>query len=119
MHMLVKAYRSFKDQRYLDSARLATDLIWRQGLLRKGPGICHGVTGNAYCFLIMYRQTGEAIYLHRAYQFARFLDNELFRQEARTPDRPYSLYEGLAGAVCFLCDLLEPERASFPFMNAF
>jgi len=38
---------------------------------------------------------------------------------ARTPDRPHSLYEGVAGTVCFLVDLLEPEQAYFPFMDVF
>jgi hypothetical protein len=48
-----------------------------------------------------------------------FLTDERFIREARTPDRPYSLYEGLAGTVCFLTDLLQPEKASFPFMDVF
>lgn len=115
--LLVKAHRVSNDPRYLQSAQLAADLIWRQGLLRKGPGICHGVAGNAYSFLIMFRQTCETKYWYRALAFARFLVNDQFRREARIPDRPLSLYEGLAGTVCFLCDLLEPHRAAFPFMS--
>jgi hypothetical protein len=30
------------------------------------------------------------------------------------PDRPMSLFEGLAGAICFWADLLGPELSHFP-----
>jgi hypothetical protein len=30
------------------------------------------------------------------------------------PERPMSLYEGLAGAICFWADLLAPEQSHFP-----
>ena len=30
------------------------------------------------------------------------------------PDRPMSMFEGLAGAICFWADLLSPELAHFP-----
>lgn len=115
--LLVKVYRVSNEPRYLQSARLIADLIWRKGLLRKGPGICHGVAGNGYSFLIMFRQTGETKYWHRALEFARFIVNKQFISDAREPDNPFSLYEGFAGAICFLCDLMEPERAAFPFMS--
>ena len=42
-----------------------------------------------------------------------------FVDGARTPDRPYSLYEGWAGTVCYLTDLLRPYEAHFPFMDVF
>ena len=32
----------------------------------------------------------------------------------RTPDRPYSLFEGMSGTVCFLDDILNVETAKFP-----
>jgi len=44
---------------------------------------------------------------------------EKFADAARTPDRPFSLYEGWAGTVAFLTDLLQPERAEYPFMDVF
>lgn len=41
-----------------------------------------------------------------------------FRQGARTPDHPHSLYEGDAAAVCLWADLLgDPERAGFPMFE--
>ena len=43
----------------------------------------------------------------------------LFRRGAKRPDCPYSLYEGTAGAACYLADLLNPDKAEFPFLDPF
>lgn len=119
IYLLAKAYLHFREERYLHACIRASDLIWRKGLLLKGPGICHGVAGNAYAFLIMHRLTGEMQYLYRASRFGEFLKSRLFEHHARTPDYPFSLFEGLAGTVSFLVDLLHPAQASFPFMDIF
>lgn len=119
IYLIAKAYIVFGDERYLRSCIRATDLVWQKGLLLKGPGICHGVTGNAYAFLLMYRLTQDPKYLYRADKFMEFLQDPQFLRDANTPDYPYSLYEGLAGTVCFLIDLLNPKQAYFPFMDIF
>uniref|UniRef100_A0A182W2S3 LanC-like protein 3 homolog n=1 Tax=Anopheles minimus TaxID=112268 RepID=A0A182W2S3_9DIPT len=119
IYLFAKAFLIFKDEKYLQCCRRCSDAIWREGLLRKGPGICHGVAGNGYAFLLMYRLTGEKCYLYRAAKFAEFLNSITFAEQLLAPDRPYSLYEGLAGAVCFLVDLLDPLQSSFPFMDVF
>lgn len=119
IYLLVKAYLVFKENRYLEACKKAADLVWERGLLYKGPGICHGVAGNGYVFLIMYRLTNDDKYLYRAYKFMEFLTDKDFCRLARTPDRPFSLYEGTAGTICYLLDLLEPEKAAFPFMDVF
>lgn len=118
-YLFAKAYLVFKEQKYLDTCLKCGDLIWQKGLLRKGPGICHGIAGNGYVFLILYRLTNDQKHLYRATCFADFLTNQTFLREARTPDRPLSLYEGIAGTVCFLTDLLNPVKAQFPFMDVF
>lgn len=119
IYMLAAAYLRWKDQRYLDSCKRAGDLVWRKGLLRKGPGICHGVAGNGYVFLLLYRLTGDEHYLYRAAKFADFMNTSQFQTDARTPDLPYSLYEGVAGTACFLADLIEPDKSHFPFQDVF
>lgn len=43
------------------AAEKALDLIWKRGVLRKGPGICHGVAGGGYAFLLYYRLTQKAV----------------------------------------------------------
>lgn len=118
IYLMAKAYITWKEDKYLKSCLRCGELVWKKGLLTKGPGICHGVAGNGYVFLLLYRLTGEPIHLHRALQFASFLFKDEFKS-ARTPDSPYSLYEGLAGTVCYLADLLQPENAEFPFFNVF
>lgn len=119
IYLLIKAYLIFREDQYLVAARKAANLVWKKGLLFKGPGICHGVAGNGYVFLIMHRLTSDPIYYYQACRFMEFLTHDEFRSGARIPDRPFSLYEGLAGTVCFLIDLLQPQNASFPFMDVF
>lgn len=34
--------------------QLATERIWEEGLLSKGGGLCHGITGNAWSVLLMH-----------------------------------------------------------------
>ncbi|XP_017154539.1 lanC-like protein 3 homolog [Drosophila miranda] len=119
VYLLAKAYLIFKEYKYLQAIERAADHVWRRGFLRKGPGICHGVAGNAYVFLLLFRLTHATIYLYRAHKFMELLTSDEFKQKARVPDRPHSLYEGVAGTVCYLVDLLEPEEAYFPFMDVF
>uniref|UniRef100_T1JC93 LanC-like protein 3 homolog n=1 Tax=Strigamia maritima TaxID=126957 RepID=T1JC93_STRMM len=81
------------------------------------PGICHGIAGNGYVFLILYRLTNEKKHLYRAQRFADFMFTDDFKRHARTPDYPYSLHEGLAGTACYLADLFQPENAEFPLFD--
>jgi hypothetical protein len=49
----------------------------------------------------------------RAVQFGNWC-MDMHRHFTRVPDRPLSLFEGLAGTIHFLQDLLDPDRARFP-----
>ena len=60
-----------------DIFRRAADLCWERGLLKKGPGICHGVAGSGYVFLLLYRLTGDRQHLARAHCCAQFLFTEV------------------------------------------
>lgn len=119
VYLLAKAYLIFKEDKYLKALRTSADLVWKKGFLRKGPGICHGVAGNGYVFLLLHRLTNESKYLYRAAKYMELLTDSEFKYRARTPDRPHSLYEGVAGTVCFLIDLLDPLQSHFPFMDVF
>ena len=72
----------------------------------------HGIGGNGYVFLSLYRATGEAVHLARAKAFARFIAQNLDRFPAS--DNPLSLFEGLAGGLHFIMDVLEPDVSYFP-----
>ncbi|XP_052808197.1 lanC-like protein 2 isoform X2 [Mya arenaria] len=111
IHTFVEAYKLFGEDRYLQAAVRCADVIWERGLLRKGHGICHGTTGNAYAFLAMYQLTDDKKYLHRAYEFGMFC---IHQRPPRIPDAPYSMFEGLAGTIYFLVELLTPSEARFP-----
>ena len=104
---------------YLEVAARCGEAVWRRGLLRKGPGLCHGVSGSAYALLRLYKSTGgDEKWLFRANQMAEFMgSSEEFLKEARVPDHPASLYEGWAGAACLYADLMEPDYAAFPLFE--
>lgn len=119
VYLMARAYILWGEQKYLQSCQKSAELVWNKGLLRKGPGICHGVAGNGYVFLLLYRLTNDQKYLNRAIQFAEFMEGDEFKKQARKPDHPYSLYEGLAGTACFLADVTHPTVAIFPFNDVF
>ena len=119
IYLLVKAYQLFKEDKYLQGALNCGECVWNKGLLKKGPGICHGVAGSGYVFLVLFRVTQDRKHLYRAQKFGEFLESDIFRNNARQPDCPLSLYEGLAGTLCYLLDLSKPEESHFPFSDVF
>jgi hypothetical protein len=92
-------------------------LIYSQGLLRKGVGLCHGIGGSVFALLSVSRAFAAASrteaeedlapqqsmkYLRQAAHLALVATHwqELTRKgEIKLPDHPWSLYEGLAG-IC-------------------
>ncbi|XP_062865706.1 glutathione S-transferase LANCL1-like [Trichomycterus rosablanca] len=113
IYMLLQAYKVFGHQQYLQDAMQCGEVIWHRGLLKKGYGLCHGAAGNAYAFLALYRLTQEPRHLYRACMFADWCMN-YGKHGCRTPDTPFSLFEGMAGTIYFLADLLQPSMAKFP-----
>jgi len=73
--------------------------------------------GNAYALLAVWRATGDPVWLQRAQCFAAFIcERGGGRDDWGRPDHPFSLFEGLGGALCLLSDLaVDPEGARFPF----
>lgn len=61
LYMYSAAYKVFKEDKYLGLALKCGDVVWERGLLKKGYSICHGVAGNAYCFLELYQTTKVTI----------------------------------------------------------
>ncbi|CAN6282607.1 unnamed protein product [Urochloa humidicola] len=114
---LAKAYEVFHDDHFKQSAAEAAEVVWNRGLLKR-VGICHGVSGNAYAFLSLYRLTGNVEYLYRAKAYACFLlekADEFIAQGAMNGgDRPFSLFEGKAGMAYLLLDMVDPSESRFP-----
>ena len=113
-----KASRVFDkgNKRYETAAMEAAEVLWRYGLLRKGPGLCHGMSGNAYAILSVHHINNDQKFVDRARQFVAFMMlNEKGKESFGTPDHPFSLFEGSAGASCLVADLLlQPDKATFP-----
>ncbi|XP_016359360.1 lanC-like protein 1 [Sinocyclocheilus anshuiensis] len=113
IYMLIQAFKVFGVRQYLEEALHCGEVIWQRGLLKKGYGLCHGAAGNAYGFLALYKITQDPKHLYRACMFADWCMN-YGKHGCRTPDTPLSLFEGMAGTIYFLADLLQPTRAKFP-----
>lgn len=83
----------FKKESFLKTALDCGEVVWSRGLLRKGHGLCHGVSGNAYAFVSLYQETEDPRHIYRACKFAEWCINHRDNRD-RIPDRPFSLFEG-------------------------
>lgn len=114
---LVKAAEVFGEEEFLRAAISAAEVVWNRGLLRR-VGICHGISGNAYVFLSLYRLTHNEEFLYRAKAFACFLLDKAHKLIAEGQmhrgDSPYSLFEGVGGMAYLFLDMIEPSNARFP-----
>ncbi|KAK3022244.1 hypothetical protein RJ639_046032 [Escallonia herrerae] len=63
---LVKAAEvTYIERELLEAAIDTAEVVWNCGLLKR-VGMCHGISGNAYVFLSLYRLTGNMEFLYRA-----------------------------------------------------
>ncbi|CAF3930299.1 unnamed protein product [Adineta steineri] len=114
IYLFVRAYEVTGDSSYMELALSAGDVVWQRGILTKGYGLCHGTAGNGYVFLNLYRATNDLKWLHRAIKFSEFCLDYGKHNLPRAPDCPYSLFEGLAGTIYYMADILNPTHARFP-----
>ncbi len=77
----------------MEAALRCGEVVWQRGLLVKGYSLCHGVAGNGYTFLQLYRLTQDKVHLHRAAVFAEWCLGSDKRQSASS-DHPDSMFEG-------------------------
>lgn len=114
---LAKAAQVFGELEFLQAAMDSAEVVWNRGLLKR-VGICHGISGNTYVFLSLYRITGNAQYLYRAKAFTCFLHDRAEKLISEGimhgGDRPFSMFEGIAGLGYLLLDLNDPSEARFP-----
>ncbi|RDB29807.1 LanC-like protein 3 [Hypsizygus marmoreus] len=101
-------------------------LVYQHGLLRKGVGLCHGIAGSVYALLAAsdafdilddFTEHRAERYRLKALHLAHLAtDHEVLTTngEMKVPDRPWSLYEGMAGMCCawmeILCRMSDEER---------
>lgn len=111
------SYQVFDNKEFLQAAVDAGEVVWNRGLLKR-VGMCHGISGNTYVFLSLYRLTGRVEYLNRAKAFASFLHDRaktlISEGIMHGGDRPYSLFEGIGGMTYLFLDMTDPSAARFP-----
>ena len=94
----------------------AASLVYARGFLRKGVGLCHGVAGSVFALLAAADAQPEhaALFASRAIhlaQLAMHYRSLTKRGYMLTPDRPWSLYEGLAGMCCAYGEIVRRIKA--------
>ncbi|HEY6526986.1 MAG TPA: LanC-like protein [Solirubrobacteraceae bacterium] len=96
------------------------ELTWRAGPLRKGVGLCHGTSGNAYAFLALHHRTGDERWLERARAFAMDAAADARTWRTRHGQGRFTLFTGDLGVALLLADCLadSPDgRWGFPFLE--
>lgn len=116
------AYNLFHDPSFLQAALKAGEDLWNRGILLKGNGLCHGITGNAYMLHSFYRETHDEKWKYRCLMFAdasineeiqaivRENEDDEMRKVPGIPDTPYSLMEGMSGNAVFYADVLMGDQ---------
>ncbi|CAK5072687.1 unnamed protein product [Meloidogyne enterolobii] len=79
LQMLLAAHLVFEEEKYLEAAKCCGNLIWKKGILAKGPGICHGIAGSGYGLLLLYRFTKEEEWLNKAKTFGFIMLSKSFK----------------------------------------
>lgn len=120
------AYILFKDDTMLQIAIKAGNTIWERGILKKGNGVCHGISGNTYSLYNLYITTKDTTWKNKMYcLLSATTDKDINKQLMEyddpqrmckgIPDTPYSLMEGQSGLICLYCDILNgDDYVQFP-----
>jgi hypothetical protein len=117
----------FQTAEWDEAIRLGSKRVWEEGLLSKGGGLCHGIAGNAWPWLLLHGKVAIEEYIKSeptnvgkgsTLQYEKLSADDLlskalsfllaarstppFAMESpyRMPDNPFSLFEGLAGTIC-------------------
>jgi hypothetical protein len=98
------------DKSWDEAINLGCLKVWAEGLLSKGGGLCHGITGNALPLVLLQdvvsrskesddilgKGLGMLLLARETPPYSKAgEDGRIFR----TADNPYSLFEGLAGTM--------------------
>jgi serine/threonine-protein kinase len=113
VHLWTAAHRLLGEDRFARLGELAGWETWEH--FSGGRSLCCGLAGRSYALLRLFRHTGEAAWLDRAWQLAE-------RAARQTPtDRdaefPDSLYRGAMGMALLAADLASPSGAFMPFFE--
>ena len=118
VHLFLLAEELFPKNNFKETALLCNKSLWERGLLYKGNGLCHGMSGIAYGLIKLFKGTNNELYLKEAVGICKgtydphvqkFVEEYRDPQRLRKgiPDTPYSLMEGEGGCLVMYYDLVK------------
>ncbi len=111
LHLWLIAYELLDDPHYL---KLAEGAAWTSYEAQStGGDLCCGSAGRAYALLRFFRQTGDQIWLDRAYEQAEHAAKAIRKRQLRRN----SLYRGEVGVCLLAADLNDPYQARMPLFE--
>lgn len=94
--LLLKMYEITKSRKYEKSAEKACQAIWKYGVLRKDPCLCHGTAGNLFPFLHMMKVFRDDTSRYKDYkEKAKYFLLKALEDGCEQ----YNLFEGRAGII--------------------
>ncbi len=118
IHLFLLAEELYPNNKFKDTAFLCNKCLWERGLLYKGNGVCHGMSGVIYGLIKLYKYSNDELYLKEAIGICQgTFDPEVQalvkkyedpqRKCIGIPDTPYSLMEGEGGCLVMYYDLVK------------
>ena len=117
VHLYILAEELFPLNNFINVAKKCNKCLWERGLLYKGNGICHGMSGICYALIKLFQYSKNILYLKEAIGIAygtfdpkiqslvsEYVDPQ--RKVKGIPDTPYSLMEGDGGLLIMYYDLI-------------
>ena len=117
IYLFLLAEEFFPNNGFKETALLTNSCLWERGLLYKGNGVCHGMSGVIYGLIKLYKYTKNELYLKEAVGICYGTFDPVIQKFVREysdpqrkckgiPDTPYSLMEGEGGCLVMYYDLM-------------
>jgi len=117
IYLFLLSEEFFPNNGFKDTAFLSNNCLWERGLLYKGNGVCHGMSGIIYALIKLFKYSNNELYLKEAIGICygtfdpqiqnlvkEYVDPQ--RKCKGIPDTPYSLMEGEGGCLVMYYDLI-------------
>ena len=132
IYLFLLAEEFFPNNGFKETAFLSNKCLWERGLLYKGNGVCHGMSGVIYGLIKLYLYSNNDLYLKEAVGICygtfdpeiqklvgEYVDPQ--RKCKGIPDTPYSLMEGEGGCLVMYYDLISilSKKKNSDFIGVF
>ena len=116
--LFLLAEELYPNNNFKETAFLSNKCLWERGLLYKGNGVCHGMSGVIYALIKLYKFTKNEFYLKEAIGICQGTFDPAVQKLVKgykdpqrlcrgIPDTPYSLMEGEGGCLVMYYDLVK------------